>query len=59
MKYYFIQDFTKSKYKDYEFCLHCGVRTDIRDMDILKELHSDCWKWYRYNGIPYKAPRYY
>ena len=57
---YFVTDYKIKDMKPYmEFCLNCGVRTDIRDMDIIYEFHAECWKWYRQNNIPYKPPKWY
>jgi len=56
---YFLQEFsTKERFKK-NFCLYSGICTDIEDMNILRELHFEFWKWYRQNGIPYKVPKYY
>lgn len=56
---YFLQEFSEKERFEKNFCLYCGICTDIEDMDILRELHFECWKWYRQKGIPYKVPKYY
>ena len=56
---YFLQEFSEKERFERNFCLYCGICTDIKDIDILRELHSECWKWYRQKGIPYKVPKYY
>ena len=56
---YFLQEFSEKERSERNFCLYCGICTDIEDIDILRELHFECWKWYRQKGMPYKVPKYY
>lgn len=56
---YFLQDFTEKERIGKNFCLVCGVLTDTRDMCVLKEVHMECWKWYRQKGIAYKPPKWF
>lgn len=57
----FIQDFSERFYinnKD-RFCDYCGLYIDIKDIDIIIELHSTCWKYYRSDGKLYKMPNWW
>jgi hypothetical protein len=42
-----LQEFSEKERFEKNFCLYCGICTDIKDMDILLELHFECCKWYR------------
>jgi hypothetical protein len=36
---YFVQEFSDKERSERNFCLYCGICTDIEDIDILQELH--------------------
>ena len=37
-------------------CRVCGLNIDIKDLNILFHLHSECWRTYRKKGWFYPLP---
>jgi hypothetical protein len=40
-------------------CDYCGANQDTKDIESLKILHSDCWKYFRLDGKKYRIPANY
>lgn len=37
-------------------CDYCGVNIDYDDIDVLYEIHGNCWQKYRADGKIYPMP---
>ena len=43
-------------FKGKRICRICGINIDIKDLELLKFFHQDCWQEYRKAGLTYEMP---